>query len=308
MNLKKDIRWYSAFAASYLLVYGVVRADAVYVDIEPDITLDNGGEFATLDLNDDGILDFGFMNTDFTWYVYPYGDIHFQRVMVNPFNANKIAASYSSTLYSFRYYYPFALNEGVPINESLEFQDYFYQGMATRLFFITFSGIDTDPAGNWYPEMLDHYLGINFKDEFGHGHYGWIRCDVKDEGRTLVVKDYAYENRVNGTILTGDTIGDTTFEKEHVIDLDSLHQVVSTSTNTLEGIGVYSFNATVYITNINSLGNTQVCITNMAGQVVCNEAVFKNNSSISLNEHPQGNYIITIRQGDKYLTKMVYIN
>lgn len=44
MNHKKNILWYSAMAASYLFVHGDVKADAIYVDIEPDITLDNGGE------------------------------------------------------------------------------------------------------------------------------------------------------------------------------------------------------------------------------------------------------------------------
>lgn len=31
-------------AASYLFVHGDVKADAIYVDIEQDITLDNAGE------------------------------------------------------------------------------------------------------------------------------------------------------------------------------------------------------------------------------------------------------------------------
>ncbi|HRG28964.1 MAG TPA: T9SS type A sorting domain-containing protein [Chitinophagales bacterium] len=308
MKFKKDIQWYSAFATSYLLMHGVANADAVYVDIEPDITLDNGGEFTELDLNNDGILDFGFMNTDFTSYDYPYGDVHFQRIMVNPFPGNKVAGTYSSSLYSFRYYYPFALNESIPINESLEFHGYFYQGLATRLFFITFSGIDTDPAGNWYPEMLDHYLGINFKDEFGHGHYGWIRCDVKDEGRTLIVKDYAYENRVNGPILTGDTIGDTTFVKEHVINLDSLNIVVETLANISKDLRIYSFNKTVYITNVNLNRDIQVSILNLTGQVVYSGEILNINTSIQLGETPKGNYIVTIQQGDEVISKHVYIN
>ena len=43
MKFKKQIQWYSAFATSYLLTHSIANADAVYVDIEPDITLDNGG-------------------------------------------------------------------------------------------------------------------------------------------------------------------------------------------------------------------------------------------------------------------------
>ncbi len=308
MKFKKDIQWYSAFATSYLLMHGVANADAVYVDIEPDITLDNGGEYALLDLNNDGILDFGFLNVDFTTYDYPYGDVHFQRILINPSPGNKVAGSYSSTLYSYRYYYPFALNENVPVNASLEFQVYSYQGMATRSFDLTFSGIDTDSAGNWYPELLDHYLGINFKDEFGHGHYGWIRCDVKDEGRTLIVKDYAYENRVNGQIFTGDTIGDTTFVKEHVINLDSLNIVVETSSNISKDIRIYSFNKTVYIANVNLNIDIQVSILNLAGQVVYSGEIININTAIQLGETPKGNYIVTIQQGDEVISKQVYIN
>ena len=310
MKFKKQIQWYSAFATSYLLTHSIANADAVYVDIEPDITLDNGGEFTALDLNDDGILDFGFMNTDFTWYDYPYGDVHFQRIMVNPFPGNKVAGSSSSTLYSYFYFYPFALNEGVPINESLEFQVYWYQGMATRIYDpnIFFTATATFTQGNWYPEMLDHYLGINFKDEFEHGHYGWIRCDVKDEGRTLVIKDYAYENRVNGQLLTGDTIGDTTFVKEHVINLDSLNLVVETSANIFKDLHIYSFNKTVYIANVNLNTDTQVLILNLTGQVVYSGEIKNNNTTIQLGETPKCNYIVRIQQGDEEISKQVYIN
>lgn len=308
MRLKKNSQWYSAFATSYLLMHGLAKAEAVYVDIEPDIILDGGGEFATIDLNYDSILDFGFMNTDFTWYDYPYGDVHFQRIMVNPFPGNKIGGSSNSTIYSYFYFYPFALNEGAPINESLEFHNYWYQGMATRLFFITFSGIDTDPAGNWYPEMLDHYLGVNFIDASGHGHYGWIRCDVKDEGRTLVVKDYAYEKRVNASINAGDTIGDTTFVKEHIIDLDSLHNVVVSTTNTIKDLHIYSFNKSIYINNIDLASNPHVVVLNITGHVVYSADIVKNNSVILLNGIAPGNYIVKIQNGDEVISKQVYIN
>lgn len=191
----------------------------------------------------------------------------------------------------------------------MEFQVYWYQGLATRIYDpnIFSTATATFTQGNWYPEMLDHYLGINYKDEFGHGHYGWIRCDVKDEGRTLVVKDYAYENRVNGQILTGDTIGDTTFVKEHVINLDSLNQVVGTSANIFKDLCIYSFNETIYITNVNLTSDTQVSILNLAGQIVYTGEIINNNTTIQLNGLPKGNYVVTIQQGDSIISKQVYI-
>ena len=294
-------------AASYLFVHGDVKADAIYVDIEPDITLDNGGESTVLDLNDDGILDFGFMNTDFTSYDYPYGDVHFQRIMINPFPGNKVAGTYSSTLYSFRYYYPFALNEGVPINESLEFHGYFYQGLATRLFFFTFSGIDTDPAGNWYPEMLDHYLGINFNDAFGFGHYGWIRCDIKDEGRTLVIKDYAFENRVNAEIITGDTIGDTSFHKIPEIQIDSLNPILSSTNNTLNGSSIYSFNKNIYINLFAPDTNYKINIYNIQGHTILSEKITAGSHQYSLNNVTSGIYVVVISDDNNAFSKQVRI-
>ena len=37
---------------------------------------------------------------------------------------------------------------------------------------------------------------------------GTLQC--VDSGRTLIIHDYAYENKPDTPILTGDTIGDTT--------------------------------------------------------------------------------------------------
>ena len=68
------MKWYSAFATVYLIIHADAKAGVVYSDIEPDIVLDEALEFTILDLDENGTIDFGFLNTDFTTYVYPYGD------------------------------------------------------------------------------------------------------------------------------------------------------------------------------------------------------------------------------------------
>lgn len=63
------------------------------------------------------------------------------------------------------------------INEDLDFQFAGYQELA-YVYRGEYSSY-ADNGGNWFPEVLDHYLGIYFKDTMNCYHYGWIRLDVK---------------------------------------------------------------------------------------------------------------------------------
>ena len=57
-------------AGVFIIMQNNSIAEVIYTDIEPDIILDEGGEAAELDMNDDGISDFFFHNNSFQYYLY----------------------------------------------------------------------------------------------------------------------------------------------------------------------------------------------------------------------------------------------
>lgn len=306
--MNRKIKWYSLFSTGYLFIQSEARASAVYTDVTPDSILDIAGEFAFFDIDANGILDFTFHNADFTLYDFPYGNVHFQRVAAVVAAGNMIATTFQSTIYSSRYYYPFALNVGDLINSDLEFQQYWYQGLATKIYDPNIFSTDTATFthGNWFPEALNKYLGVGFADATGHIHYGWIRCDVKDEGRTLIIKDYAYETKVGEGIAAGDIVGDTTFNKEPAVNLDTLFNV--SIPESLSNIAVYSYNKTIYI-NQTELGQQITCrIFDADGKLCIREQILPGNTAIALFEFPPGYYLVEISSPQHKMTKKLYIN
>ncbi len=140
---------------------------------------------------------------------------------------------------------------------------------------------------------MDHYLGVRFIDEDSCLHYGWIRCDVKDEGRTLIIKDYSYETKYETGILAGDKIGDTS---------------VGVVENMLEGVDVYSFNNDVYVL-LNNLGvQYQIRIMNLAGEVVHLTEIAELHNVISLENFSKGYYLVEIVSENKIFANEVFIN
>ncbi|MEZ5014271.1 MAG: hypothetical protein R2794_08270 [Chitinophagales bacterium] len=208
---------YSTFALAFL---GTKLADgqAIYHDIDPDIILDEPYTIANLDLNMDGIYDFGFAS--FTWTLeYPDYDPYnyVQRLYVGPDSPlNWIAGShkvYGTAEYNmYDVYFPFALNAGYNVNSTINFQNSGYQRMAfNSTYWLPSLEIWTlKDGGKWIPDVEDRFLGISFVDTLDCRHYGWIRCSVLDNGHTLIIKDYAYETKCDVGIVTGDTVGDTT--------------------------------------------------------------------------------------------------
>ena len=61
---------YSAMALCFLSITKEAQPQAVYTDIDPDLVIDIDGEIANIDMNNDGVFDFGFLNsmdTEFTF-------------------------------------------------------------------------------------------------------------------------------------------------------------------------------------------------------------------------------------------------
>jgi len=274
----------------------------VYVDIDPDIILSEGGQAAELDLDQNGTIDFWFHNNSFTFYSASFSSYRLiQNILVGPeIEANFIAGESGEygTAYGGVYtrYYPFALEDGVKIDAELNFYNYELQVMGLRSI-VTYAGTNTWACAdcNWYgffiESSLNKYLGINFETIAGYKSHGWIRCDVKDDGRTLVIKDYAYETTSEHPIIAGDT----------------LHYVEVTDSIPAEPVYVYSFNETLYV-NLNDSAETKVTITSLTGQFILNFETSELISTVDMTIVANGIYIVTVEYKSKFYSTKIIIH
>jgi len=296
-KLKFHINEYSVFAASVLLAQNDVRAEAIYGDFKPDTLINVDWESFDLDLNEDGVSDFRFLKRSLSFIDGTYGGDTF----TNRFSAQYLGSVIFGNLVAgnlhvvfpvyggFTVYLPYALAEGVFIDQdSLEFQTAGVERIAYR-----FRGENTSYfpyGGHWYPEVSDHYLGLYFKDTADCYHYGWIRLDVKDFGRELVIKDFAYETQCAHPIAAGDTISYV-----DVIDENNLDAYV------------YSFSNTIFVKLNEQYYDVQLSVSDIAGKEIYSHSIYSFTSSFVIDQ-PSGIYIVSIFSNEKRYSKKVYIN
>ncbi len=293
------IKEYSAFAACFLITQTEASAEAVYNDISPDTLIDQELETFAVDLNNDGLIDFAFLRRSFsflkTTYSSNYITSHFSALIVGPEQfgnqiagtMNTISPSYGATTN----YYPYAIPFNEMIDENMDFQYDGYQFLAFR-----FKGEYSSYwpfGGRWYPEVTDRYLGFYFKDTANCFRYGWMRCDVKDFGKELVIKDFAYETKCDVGILAGDTIGNTT--------------TVGISENNILDASVYSFKNFLYI-NLNELiSDLEIHLFDVTGKKVYSDKIANKFTQIELTE-AKGTYIVELISPEEVFTKKIFIN
>lgn len=211
-ELSKKLFAYSVFANAAALAGNMLHGQVVYVDIEPDIILDSNGEEYLLDIDGDGINDFRFINNSF---LFPnestaanssHMSLLRQDLAAGPLLENNALAGLSDYVDAedggFTMYFPYRMNQNNRIDSSLSWQNEESQ----LLIGVEKIQDEKDPVnigGYWTGDDIDKFLGIRFKDDDNQKHYGWVRCDVKDDGRTLVIKDYAIELEANQAIKAG---------------------------------------------------------------------------------------------------------
>lgn len=271
--------------AACVLSAKTLSAQAIYTDLDPDVVVEMDPEILNIDMNGDGVLDFAFLNEIYTieTSVFSEPQSYIERIWAGPKNPNNAIAgaiqTYGSAESNYYFvYFPLALVEGIIVDNHLTFQTYGYQRMA----FANSNGIyHLLEGGNWYPEVIDHYLGIRFLDTLGCNHYGWIRCDVLEEGRVLVVKDYAYESKCDTSILAGDTIGDTT-------------DIVGIEDNLLETAKIWSTENNIHI-QIAANALPVICnVFNLEGQCIYRASINNISTEIQLSNISKSLYIISL--------------
>ena len=296
-NLESKFINYSLLSGAFLLLNQRSEAQVVYTDVNPDTIFDAAGEGAYFDIDINGTYDYAVVNNSFTFYhVYFSSTWSRQDILAGPFlSTNSIAGksiNYSTDYGGFLWYFPFALNSNSIISDKLEWHNSGIQILAIRDYFN--SGENTRPCFycEWYgpdlPDIIDHYIGIKFIGNDEEMHFGWIRCDVKDEGRTLIVKDYAYEMQPNYPIVAGDTVS---------------YVEINNYENTLDAV-VYNFDKKLYV-QTSLYTNTFLSIYDATGRIVFKSQLGSNSEIIDIAQFPDGIYIVTLRQNEKVYSRKI---
>ncbi len=294
-----SLKQYS-LAAGALLAPAALSAQAVYTDVDPDIVLDEPGEWWGFDLDADGLNDFNFFNKTFTTTVW-YGDEgQVKALFAGVFDTMQNGLFAYTAFYSgyggYTYYRPYALSNNISINSSLPFYHANYQTLAMSIYKPEWPP-STVLRGDWnsfvWGPQVEKFIGFKFTDEDAITRYGWIRCSVVDSNRTLIINDYAYESKPDTPILTGDTIGDTT-----TVAIENINALNAT---------IYSFENTIFIILL-KFNNAILAINNIQGNTILKQELHQGKTEINMEEFPSGVYFVSIFLGDKQFTEKLFIN
>ena len=269
-------------------------AQAIYTDIDPDISIQFDGQTAGIDMDNNGTFDFAFLKTSGS-YTYATTSFTFllfgHRIWAGPeIIENEIAgemvthgAGYGTT------YFPYALNFGETINEDLSFQYWGFQLMAQG--FTESDGDWNYEPAYWSPTVDSNFLGVKFIGYDGCMHYGWIRCTTANLTRKLIIHDYAFENKCDIGIIAGDTIGDTSglaISNANLLDAD-----------------IYSFGKTINI--ITNERNVFLNIYDLKGEQLINKKITNELTTLKMNGYSTSVYIVELNNDTGKYVKRVFI-
>jgi hypothetical protein len=294
MNRDKLLK-YSVFAGTYLLLHDVVKAEIIYTNINPDTIFDSHNEGAFFDIDNNGTFDFTVLNLSLTFTTPLYSKLFdYEAVFAVPYAAENFLAGNSFEYYYGPIYFPYALDESTLINDKLNWINAPLQILGFHLSTNNIPNLCN--YCNWYGELvietIDKYLGLKFADSEGLYHFGWIRCDVKDLGRTLIVKDYAYETIPNKPIITSDTTS-TNIEEFNNDNFCSF----------------YFYNNIIYVNFIDeSYFEHEIHIYSLDGKLFANyKSISELEFTLDLNGVPSGIYLINITNGKFSTSSTIYI-
>lgn len=286
-SLIKKLKQYSALTAPALALSAVSNAQVIYTDVNPDkeiIPFQNNPQGALLDMNNDGI--FEFILAAYTSFALSNGKkINLAAVGLYADNGDGLLG-YTVALGSRKFYYPSALGAGATIDANQHFRNIFHP-YETLVWLYMESNIE---LGKWN-DVSDRYLGVQFKDQSGGTHYGWVRMDVQMNPVKIVLKDYAYESTPDKAIHAGDGL---------------LTGVSSVPAN--DRIGIYSYGKNVFIQSpMDNSGPLVITVTDVSGKTLLSETAAGNNVTLSLRDFSQGIYIVNAVKGGDTRTRKIFV-
>lgn len=185
-ELQKKLSKYSA-AAVAVAATGISATGQNIVYTQVNSTLTTANNVDSVDINADGNYDAAMVIYD-----YPANGVTF--VLGGPINSQGHALAGSTPS---AYNYPFRLNAGDQINT----QNFLPADSAGTF---TWVNNGSNPYYEfWNGGVTDGYLGLKLSVG-GNTHYGWMRMDISQDGKTVTIKDMAYNSTANGAIQAGE--------------------------------------------------------------------------------------------------------
>jgi hypothetical protein len=179
MNRAQRLGLYSIQTSAFLSG-NLAAGQVVYTDIDPDIVLDTDGAYCGVDVNQDGVDDFGFLNFEFAVYSDSRSSTQLvQELLVGPLPlsiSNKIAGQFAivggftGTIY---FEIPYALKWNVTIGSELSWQEDNIQQLAAYVGYEDGGGVflNCHWANEHNHNNLEAYIGIQFHDQNNLLHY-----------------------------------------------------------------------------------------------------------------------------------------
>ena len=284
-ELLKNVKSYTALAVG-LIAADAVQAQIVYKDVDPDMVVH--GNFDALDwhdassfgsyqidLDDDGNTDYTLrVRSDLTFgigYLDPAGDNQYVNNPNNPFGTpieKGVEIGAASQEWKGLLVYPNGYN---------------YLGTLTTL------GKTIAEGGGGFTGKTDKYLGLKFKIG-SQTHYGWARLDARDDDRIYTLKDFAYENTPDKSILAGD---------------GQVNVGLKTLTSKDMKINTVGRNISIeLISQANAAGTVKVF--NIAGQEMLSAKIDSKNNDFSLNA-VSGIYLVKVSVAGVQYSQKIYI-
>jgi len=306
MNVKKEnsvllklLQQYSALAVPMLATAGLANAQVVYKDINPDVTLSLPGDSMLLDLNNDGIF-------DYTFRLFAY-TTNWNKACVAPANVagvyttndkNALVGYFSAKSSGTIYPYASALSLGHPINDNqpmfVVHDILFTSYSGNKLFYFPAmnSIFSTAQYGQW-KDGADHFVGLKFTpDEGATFYFGWARCNVSTDAKTMTIKDCAYQAEPGISIAAGEGVN---------IGI----QVPGNE----DGVKIVEFD---HILNVNfetiKLSDATIRLFDVLGQEVLNRKVTTAQNVIGLNQLTHGTYLVQVNYAGKEVSKKIVLN
>jgi hypothetical protein len=287
-KLQDSLNSYSALAGVFLAGAGAANAQFLYVDLDPDVTVDMSNSPFNLDMNGDQIDDFKFeVNTITGSSTMYYGLLNFtySGVAAGATGLNGSVVGYFSTSQSMNAVS--ALSNGVGIEVQSFVPDGMLAGNVDVVFTGMYSGSYTNVGFGNFSDVTDGYMGVSF-DVGGNTHYGWIRLSIPMSSDVITIKDYAFNEMPGGAISAGQIVGLEEVSIENKVHfITTLDQTIVNITPDLIG--------------------AELTVTDISGKSVSTEKISDLNTTIGHSDLNAGIYIVSVNHMEESMSKKIYI-
>jgi hypothetical protein len=288
---------YAKMAIVLLFYNNKADAQVIYTDLDPDIELQLDNATIGIDMDNNGIVDFMFLRTSGSYYHYlgysdPDPQLRFRQAdWVLPFGSiNGILGDPATSSGGGINNIPAALYTNVLIDSYKYFQHSSLQVMSYG-FYVDSAWHYAFGTHPWNTvEGENKYLGVKFIGSDECIHYGWIRCEIEDSCKRLIIKDYAFELECDAPIAAGSMVSYVDVENE----------------NTFDGT-VFSFDKTVYVKLNGQNNNPVIHLYDIHGKEVYSREIQDQFTEIKLTVVP-GIYLVEIIADEGRYTKKVYLD